>query len=308
MVNNRVDIMEQKAKLLAGYHKFLEKYSKIKEMPICFVEGEDEKYYNLRVKLICDNKEPHFIVCGNKDGVLHTFDILNTSVKYSNCKLLFFTDSDYDAKISNPLLYETPCYSIENLYTSKEVVAKILKNEFKMDDDEPDFTTALQLFSARQSEFHNAISLFNAWIACQRSIARQGIVSRLNLGGVKIKDFVSIELNKVVKKYDIDFIESKFSYAYVLPRDQVAEKQNEHDYENKRKIFRGKFEIEFIKKFLEKVKDDVTSQTPVYFSKRRNVSINFQDAISQFSIYAETPDCLVDYIRHRWTSLSGTAV
>ncbi|MBH5319031.1 DUF4435 domain-containing protein [Paenibacillus sp. GSMTC-2017] len=305
---NRVEFMERKAKLIAGYHKFLQNYTKYKEAPICFVEGEDERYYHLRVKLLCDNLEPQFIICGNKDGVLNTFDLINSSEKYSDCKLLYFVDSDFDPRISNNLIYETPCYAVENFYTSREVVSKILKCEFKFDEDGPDFSTAMKLYSERQSEFHEAISLLNAWIACQRDIARTGIMTRLNLGGLKINNFVAIELDKVEMRYDIDLIESKFSHAYILPRDNVTTKQEEQNIANKRLIFRGKFELEFTKKFLQKVKDDITSQEPAFFSKKRSISINIQEAISQFSIYAETTNCLIEYTKQQWTSLSREAV
>lgn len=36
---------------------------------------------------------------------------------------MFFVDNDYDESLEgiSPDLYETPCYSIENLYAQKEV-------------------------------------------------------------------------------------------------------------------------------------------------------------------------------------------
>lgn len=305
---NRVDEMEKKARLIAGYHKFLQKYSKYEEAPICFVEGEDEKYYQLRVKLICDNYEPLFIVCGNKDGVLNTHELINIRGQFTKYKLFFFIDSDFDEKVAKQMIYETPCYSIENFYTSREVVAKIIKSEFKFEEDDIDFSNAMQLYSNRQSEFHEAISLLNAWIACQRDVARKGIITRLNLSGLKIKDFVTIELDKINMNYDLESIESKFSNAYKLPSDEVRIKLEEHNYANKQIIFRGKYELEFMKKFLQKVKDDVTSKQPVYFSKKRSISINIQDAISQFSMYAETSNCLYDYIKQQWANLSENAV
>ncbi|WP_162939105.1 DUF4435 domain-containing protein [Paenibacillus lautus] len=298
---DRIDKMEAKKFEVVGYHKFLKKYIKNREHPICFIEGEDEKYYYLRVKLRCDNKEPVFIRCGNKEGVLNTFGQINGKYQFNNLSLFYFVDVDFDPRMNNPLIYETLYHSIENLYTSVEVVEKIFRNEFMLNDDDEDFVTALSLYIERQLEFHQAVLMLNAWISCQQDLRNSGVMgSKLKLKDKKLSDFVTINLDEVVAKYDISSFDSMFPEASKIENDVLARKIVEFEKQNLQQIFRGKFEVEFLKKFLDLVKEDLGKETPIYFKARKKVSINFQDVISQFANYADTSDCLFNYINRRW--------
>jgi len=298
---DRIDTMEAKKLEVVGYHKFLKKYIKNRENPICFVEGDDEKYYYLRVRLRCDNKEPVFIRCGNKQGVLNTFSQINGKYQFNNLRLFYFVDVDFDPRINNSLIYETNYHSIENLYTSVEVVEKIFRNEFMLNEDDEEFVTALSLYIERQLEFHRAILLLNAWISCQQDLRNSGVIgSKLKLKEKKLSDFVTINLDGIVAKYDISSFESMFPEAFKIENDVLARKIVEFEEKNLQQILRGKYEVEFLKKFLDLVKEDLGKETPIYFKARKRVSINFQDVISQFANYADTSECLFNYINRRW--------
>lgn len=300
----RIKMMDDKmATDVVGYHRFMLKYPKNRKLPICIVEGEDEKYYGLRVKIICNNLTPVFIVCEGKKGVKDTFDLISSKKEYREGKIFYFVDRDFDALIENTSIYETPYYSIENFYTGDETFSCILRNQFKLNEDDEEYRIAMDLFKERQREFHESTRYFNSWILLQRQLSSKGKMSRLNLSNINIKNFVSINLNRVIPKYDINKIHNYFSGAYKLLHEQVQDKFDELEDVNYQQVFRGKFEIQFLEKFLELIQEDIGSpeESSVYFKEKRSVSLNFYDIVSQFSSFAETPDCLVDYIKNIWS-------
>ena len=102
-----------------AYHTFVLLQKENTNDLFCFLEGNDSEYYYPRLKGYFKGKH-HPIKCGNKKGVLETYELVKRN--YSNIKTSFFIDNDFDDKINNSEIYETPCYSIENFYTSKEYI------------------------------------------------------------------------------------------------------------------------------------------------------------------------------------------
>lgn len=201
-----------------GYHRFMLKYKKSKRDPICLVEGEDSKYYRVRIKSICDGKEPSFVICGGKKGVIETYESIKGVTEYNNCKLMVFVDKDFDDPLNNTDIYETPCYSIENLYTTIGAFKSILTDELKIDEDsdKDDYSTCIELFVRNQFSFHSAATELNAWIACQRDLSRSGIASRLNLNNKEnelMDRFFNVGVDQTSKVYSIRDIENIFPQA-----------------------------------------------------------------------------------------------
>lgn len=305
----RLDLMgKQLEQVIVGYHRFLLKYPKYKSQPICFIEGEDESYYGIRVKLQCENKEPYFIKCDGKKGVLKTFDKIQATNKYQGDKLFYFVDRDFDNLINNALIYETPCYAIENLYTTVDAFIKILRNKFKITEDDEEFETCVRLYTERQKEFHNCIFLLNCWIICIKEQVEQTETKKgPNISSLLLKDFVKIKLDSVTATYDLNKIEDYFSGKYRVPQEVIDNKISELLHINPQQYFRGKFEIEFLRKFLEVLQEELANPKLGYFSRSVSVTGSFSDIVSSFSTYAETPGCLVDYLKRVWFGFANAS-
>ncbi len=75
---------------------------------------------------------------GNKKLVLKIHERTNKNKKmYEKYKLAFFIDRNFDISYNNVSslpVYETPCYSIENFYTTKKTLKNILTNEFNLSE------------------------------------------------------------------------------------------------------------------------------------------------------------------------------
>ncbi|WP_214849517.1 DUF4435 domain-containing protein [Exiguobacterium sp. s138] len=294
------------------FHKFVLKYKPKQRKPYCFVEGEDSKYYLPRVSIVCKS-DPEFIRCDGKQGVLEAFREIQKHKEYENSSLLFFVDSDFDDSINSDLIYETPCYSIENLYTSATVFEKILSSEFNINDTEEDYRDALQIFINRQNEFHEAITALNAWIfSYKKHMERTGEIIKLHLKNLSLKShLVDIDLDNVNGKYNLRDVESLLGVPNIIPeQDFNSNFENLKCCPHKAKIFRGKFELEFLKILLNKLIEDRNKKNDrKVFRNKGKISLTLNDNIlTSLSIYAESPEDLYEYIEKQWKKSIALAI
>ena len=111
----------------AIYMKFVNGRKYFKTYAFCFYEGEDGKYYNSRIRQKFGDKFVTYTV-GNKKEVLKLLNRITSTNLYDDVCTMFFVDRDYDVSLcgKSENLFETPCYSIENLYVQRECLMKIL--------------------------------------------------------------------------------------------------------------------------------------------------------------------------------------
>jgi hypothetical protein len=204
------------------FTEFTRLYKEYELALYCFFEGEDSKYFGIRIKNIARPKKDILLSCGGKKGVLGIHRMILARKEYENIKATYFIDKDFDASIRErglSQIYETPCYSIENFYTSSECFSNILKSEFKLTEIDEDFGRCISLYTRLQEEFHDAVELLNAWIACQRQNSSESRLqeefrdaiefldawidcqkknsSELKISNLSISKFVNIGLDKI---------------------------------------------------------------------------------------------------------------
>jgi|NOAtaT_7_FD_contig_121_321142_length_2860_multi_2_in_0_out_0_3 hypothetical protein len=285
--NNPVAIFTQFTRLYKEYELAL----------YCFFEGEDSKYFGIRIKNIARPKKDIYLSCGGKEGVLGIYRMLSARKEYENIAAAYFIDKDFDVSIRERGLseiYETPCYSIENFYTSSECFSNILKSEFKLTEIDEDFGRCISLYTGLQEEFHDAVELLNAWIACQRQNS-----SKLNISNLSILKFVNIGLDKITVRYTIEDIHTRFENLPIISHEKLDAKKAELLASNRQKSFRGKFEIEFLFIVLQKLIEESNKDSSPYFTKKLAVKFSLQknNIISTLSQYADTPACLYKYLK-----------
>jgi hypothetical protein len=283
---------------------------------ICFFEGDDARYYGIRIQENLHGIEWEGIDCKGKERVIELYSILETHSEpnYCRAKKAFFVDRDFDTPLppdKRTKIYETPCHSIENLYTSLACFKKILNQGFKIrefvDDDKPFFNKCITLFTQTQKKFHDAIAPLNAWIMLMRKMEMDpSTPKKTSLNEIKFEPWVKIEIDNVTKQYTIDDINTTFPERDDIPEIDVTTKVNSFSTIDCGKRFRGKYEVEFLSKFLTKLKNDLCASSPKYFDKKRKIRFSLptisSDILSQFSQYADTPQCLRDYLKSFSTS------
>ncbi len=278
---------------VAVFTEFTRFYKQYESALYCFFEGEDSKYYSIRVKNIAQPQKDICMSCSGKEGVLGIHRMLSSRKYYENAITAYFVDRDFDKLINIEEIYETPCYSLENFYTSVQCFSEILKSEFKITELDENHMKCIFQYTKIQEEFHDAVELLNVWIACQRE---RNV--RIDLSNLSVLEFVSVELDKVSVNYTINDLISKFPDAPILTIQELDNKISELSAQNRQQSFRGKFEIEFLDVFLKKLIEKANTGAYPYFDRKVKVVLNLskRTMISGLSQYADTPSCLRLYL------------
>ncbi|MDR1244546.1 MAG: DUF4435 domain-containing protein [Endomicrobium sp.] len=270
----------------------------------CFFEGKDNVYYVPRIKRFTNDY--YIIKCGNKDAVLSVYAIIVNKPEYGKYKLGFFIDRDFDKSIGPkiPPIFETPCYSIENLYVSLNVFKDILINEFHLSKitDKQLFDDLLNLYEMRQKEFHSAILLLNAWYSCLIDKKNQEeIETVVSFNDLNLNEFIRINLHNVTQNYDICSLKDKFPNAIEIDEATLNQKIELFESVEQHKVFRGKYEMDFLLKIIKEILLDSYKTKSVIKEKFRfsfgdGSSLNQEQLLNIFEAYAETPQILTDYM------------
>lgn len=267
----------------------------------CFFEGNDNGYYVPRIKKYTSDYVP--IPCNGREKVLGVYELIINKKEYDKYKKAFFIDKDFNPSLplKNPPIFETPCYSIENLYVSGSVFEEILINNFHLSlTTDIDFETCKSIYQSRQNEFHVATLLFNAWYACLiEKRNNENIETGVNLSDKFPKGFLEIDLNEVKSNYDLEKIKETFKNAVPISEEELSKKIEEFENLEAHKTFRGKYELNFMITILDLLVKDSKTENQFVESKINFAffdSLNIEKAIEVFSSYAETPQELEDYL------------
>lgn len=301
-----VDFMKKSLnKAEVAYHEFALHTRQGKDGLFCFFEGErgsDNAYYVPRIKQFIEEYYP--IRCGNRDKVLKVYELITIHPEYEKYKKAFFIDRDFNKPLKPhyPPIFETPCYSIENFYVSINTFKEILKNALTLSEANEFYEVCVTLFTERQKEFHQATTLFNAWYSCLIEIRNiTGISTGVNLDDKLPKNFINFNLNSVSAKYDINHLKLVFPLALEISEQMLNDRIAEFSKCEQGKIFRGKYELQFVITMIELILQD-SSKSKLFIKEKVKFAfgdrINNDQAIAIFSTYAETPDSLNEYLKY----------
>ena len=296
-------VKDARNKGVVAFSRYCQEKKRYKDYLFCFFEGEDVKYYFPRIEKYSgyeDNKIIHYN-CGGKKGVLKALSLIEKNGDDTYIAKAFFVDSDYDTtKYNNSLLYQTPCYSIENFYTSKKAFSRMLNREFGINTTETDFYKCCYDYFQRQQEFHDETIYINAWLACQREQEETTENHKIGLSHFKIsKLFSEITIDCIVSKEKInrEKLEELFPDSIHVEECVIERKMHYFRNGNMGQLFRGKFEMEFLKKIIDSLRDK--NKTGEYFSQKyTSVHIDPNvNTLSALSNYADTPQSLIDFLK-----------
>jgi hypothetical protein len=288
-----------RGKAAAKFVEFTRLYKQHGSALYCFFEGEDSKYYGIRIKTITRSENNIYLSCSGKEGVLGIYKMISSRNYYTNTRTAYFVDRDFDQSINDigtSAVYETPCYSIENLYTSVQCISEILKCEFKLTEVDENYNKCISLYLKLQKEFHDAVELLNAWVACHRDKS-----SNLIISGLSVFDFVRLDLNRAIATYTTDNLHLMFPDIPVISEQELDAKKSLLNISTRQQSFRGKFEIEFLLSFLQKLMCEANQGNYPYFTRKVKVvlSLGKRTVLSDLSQYADTPNCLCEYLEAR---------
>jgi len=278
--------------------KFTSDYRFFGTHAFCFYEGEDGKYYNLRIRKYFNSSFLTYTV-GNKKEVLKLFNKIKRDSSYDSIIKMFFIDRDYDTSLhgTDEDLYETPCYSVENFYANKECFEYILQAEFGLNISDNDYNKCIKDFELRFNEFNNLIMEFNSLVLLRRKKSDSN--SNFQFGSIKTSHLINCQIAEIKKsnKYHetIKYIMDTLNICTEELNNCKNEIFQRGSFQNQ---FRGKNQFDFMIALLNDLKN--LNNNSSYFSEKLNcVKLNItSNRLSELSQYAITPQCLDLFIEN----------
>lgn len=304
---NALSLEQMRAKRNVGeavFKKFTEAQDRFETHAFCFFEGEDGKYYNSRIEKYCNSNFISF-VAGNKKEVLKVMQMIKGAHLYNHVCTMFFVDRDYDESLkgTDKDLFETPCYSIENLYAQEATLIRILQSEFGLNIIDSDYDKCIRTYRSRLSEFNQIIFYFNAIVKYQHQYEPE---VKCQFSSVKTTHLAHVSVDKVVKSDHHDKEIRKLTDSLHATSKQLNEIETELQKEKQPcLILRGKNQLDFMVSILKIFKE--LNATGEYFScrlPRVHITIT-ENRLSELSQYAVTPPELIEFLNaHRPQSIS----
>lgn len=300
-----------------AWREFVRLFSTEPGLLCCFFEGEDLKYYGVRIELLSQSSRYRAFSVGGREGVIQLLDLALTADdgRHANRPVAFFVDRDFvEPNVSDARLYVTPGYSIENFYVTPGAFERILAAEFGIHPGDGNHAAAIALYRQSFDSFNAATRLLNAWLRQQRLIERSQrsigqACSVLNLRDTQVSEFATLSVSGCCAKYTIASLNIRFGRA-TSAEDEAAIQAWASDARSvPESAHRGKFLMQFLCKFLVWLAEDLNRATPKLVPERRNVSLTIQpgNALSQLSQYAETSPCLRAYLDRLCVALGSRA-
>ncbi|WP_417316403.1 DUF4435 domain-containing protein [Cycloclasticus pugetii] len=316
---SRVDVLVgARSNLSVKFLEFTRIVSKGRSKYALFFEGEDEKYYAVRVNNIRPDIEWRPVNCGGKSNVISLRNKVRSHPVYCDSLCMFFVDADFDENSELTELtdvYVTPCYSIENLYVGSNSLRRILSAEFNLTDCHEDgdcYDSVIREFENILSRFVDLIIPFNALIRELRIMESNGdLEGRLNINNLKFDELIDVDISgspSLIKKYDEERPHSIFPELAEDLSVDISSSVEHLSASSGLQWLRGKQNLEFFRTFLTQLKNDRCKKADRrIFKNRGNVKLQLTkgNCISELSQYADTPECLKLYIESQASLISA---
>ncbi|EHK5108035.1 DUF4435 domain-containing protein [Vibrio parahaemolyticus] len=281
----------------------LQKHSSNPDSLICVFEGEDAKYYGSRIDTVFSNLERKNVTCKGRSKLLKLKEKTDSNASFKKVKLLFFADSDFNLDYhTNGNIYFTPCHSIENLYVNKDVFDKILCDEIGICT-----VTEQELYNKLHDSFKNVLSIaeeqlleLNAWLMCQVKISETDSSVKLFLNHTKIEQFIKVKCDGVEKSYSIESLKQTFPYSKEVDNNDIGQAQEALMEKGGQRRFRGKYMLEFFSALVNRLLTECNQKNNsghFGITRKNKFQVSKERAISDLSQYANTPECLVNFLR-----------
>jgi hypothetical protein len=300
------DLLAQTDSGNVAYTEFLLAYNKANKSLYCFMEGDDDFfYYNIRIRESLPNMDIFEFACNGKEEVIKVYNLINGNAEFNQTRTAFFVDRDFDPLLANPEIYETPCHSIENFYSDGNSVLRILKEVYKINAQSHDMLKCLNTYNQLHVEFQHKLIPLNSWISCyidKRHL--NSLTKKVSLQDKTSKLFTKVISNDMtevrLKTHIEDFSNLQVYFDnYDISRTEFEAKKALFSIADPMLTNKGKFEIEFLWNFLDKLKQVLADKNAMFCSKpyKAKLNLGLETILIELSIFAITPICLKNYIQ-----------
>ncbi|WP_455789292.1 DUF4435 domain-containing protein [Clostridium butyricum] len=320
MENSLLDYMDESTGEIEDiFQEFVETRRNEKDSIVYgFFEGNDDySYYGFRIKKYSD-KEILEYECNGKENVLNLYSMIKSNTKaFDENELLFFVDKDFEINnIKSKDIYVTPVYSIENFYMTDSAFNEFLKgelhiNNYSKGNKKIDYDKVTKYYKGERSKFIKKVGLLNIWYSLQKNKSK-GLEEGIEPDLSKLKSVYGKYLRNDIINGQITIERLKeLTNRYIDVTEFEIKGEEIRLCSNPLVNFRGKYFEEFLYKTLNFIIEDANKpinkpdKPKLLFSEKRkvNLPIGKDNLISLLSQYADTPNCLDEYLKR--TLFSG---
>ncbi|HEY0738661.1 MAG TPA: DUF4435 domain-containing protein [Herpetosiphonaceae bacterium] len=248
------------------YQQFVNDNPRFSNHVLAFFEGHDDPsfYYTFLRTYIDDPKKIHVYKCGNKNQVYTTYSKIVQRNDIQNI-VLFFVDKDLSDILNEqyvvaPNIYVTEYYSIENYLVSEEMFVAVFVETFQFayNSGLVDFMPFYIIFQRELKRFYGYLLPIMAWIIFLKRNGYRPTLNDIDLSQVFVfNEELVLETRESVKKDgEIAIIGRKCGVSnVVIPSASIDAIIAELTLLDPKKYIRGKFELWFFVKYIEKLID-----------------------------------------------------
>lgn len=299
---NRTDFLrQQRTTSHTILHRFVLLYRKKAKDIYVFFEGNDDcSYYMPELRRRRGNiSNIYHFNCNGKSNVIDVYKKVIKKVNNIN-RTLFFIDKDIDdiAGVKNPSaknIYTTDYYSIENYLVTDDVFRAIWTDIFHLSDTgDIRFSKYLLKFRSCHKKFNIAIKQVMGWVIHERKNNNRLILQNLNMD--KVVSFTQrFEVRR--KKNGLKYFAGNCGLHYSAQKAKDVKKVIQGLNKLKpKKYIRGKFEMWFFVKFINKVSNIVKKGTNKYKRAKIRQSINLNNAVEILASRCPYPNLLTNFL------------
>lgn len=226
-------------------------------------EGVDDKliYGHWLLKTAPDLEYEPFI-CRNKDQLLQLLKSLEFDLTGMGENVFFFTDRDFDdlrEYEGTEAVFMTEKYSVENYLVNCEVLTELLKIEFHCHGNLEVRESIISIFNATFDDFLEKTSEINFRIY----LARKCKIKQCSDFSIRFDDLAEVRIASVGKGKgnlkEIVFLEREPSEV------EIARHQGPFGLLNRKDRYRGKFALQFFRKWLVLLLADRNAEDSKFF-------------------------------------------
>ena len=259
-----VDLLRQsRSRPVSVFHKFLLNYEANSSRTHAFVEGApDLAFYRNYIEQYVDAGGLRMYNCEGKENVYQTY--AKVMERYPACRrVIFLVDKDLDDIVglsspSDPRIFVTEFYAIENYLVCKEVVRRFFVDFVKMRKIDLDLELVLPEFEGLLKQFHRAILPIMAWVVTMRRMGRRPILTDVNPG-----EFLKLIESRVERRGCVRILGYLERVTKIEPRPgewkQVRQTCRELRRLESKRYVRGKFEAWFLLQFIRKMEETLSA-------------------------------------------------
>lgn len=255
-------LRESRSTPTARLHKFMTDYDPHQSRVYAFVEGSpDSAFYRALIERFLDGTKRLYIYnCEGKKNVYDTFT--DVTSRYPGCRnILFFVDKDVDDIVgkvwpTDPRIFVTDTYSIENYLVRQETVARYFEDFVKLRRVFLDLDPVLSKFTQKLAQFQRMVQPLMYWIIVMRRSGVKVVLSDLRLA--EIYRYDGTRVVRIRYNHTMDYVRrvtqtEQSPHCWKLMRRLRLELKQQ----NPKRYTRGKFEAWFLLEFVKQMIDDL---------------------------------------------------